>query len=199
MIYRHRFTVRAALAEVAAFHSRAASMAAITPPPIVVRVHRAPETLGEGDEMDFTLWLGPLPVRWLARIEQVSPTGFVDRQIRGPMAAWEHRHTFVPVDDRTTEVVDEVTLAVRRHPLWGPVGLGMALGLPVLFAYRGWRTRRLLERQAVQPTPAEPTQRAPWRSRTGLWMLPAAALLALLVGRHRRKPARPGSSPQAGA
>ncbi|MEZ4584038.1 MAG: hypothetical protein R3A10_20780 [Caldilineaceae bacterium] len=61
-------------------------MGAITPPPVIVRVHRAPELLGEGDEMDFTMWLGPLPIRWLARIEQVTPVTFVDRQLRGPFA-----------------------------------------------------------------------------------------------------------------
>ena len=36
---------------------------------------------------------------------------------------------------------------MRRHLLWGPVGLGMSLNLPVLFAYRQWQTRRLLDQQ----------------------------------------------------
>jgi hypothetical protein len=36
-------------------------MAAITPPPMVGRMHRAPAHMGSGDEMDFTLWAGPLP------------------------------------------------------------------------------------------------------------------------------------------
>lgn len=144
MIYRHRFSVRAALDRVAAFHSQSASMAAITPPPIIVRIQRAPATLAEGDEMAFTMWLGPLPLRWLARIEDVSPHGFVDRQLTGPFAEWVHRHTFRPLDAHTTEVLDEITLRLRRHPFWWLVGLGMRLGLPVLFAFRAWQTRRLL-------------------------------------------------------
>ena len=41
MRYEHRFRVKAPLAAVADFHSRAASMPAITPPPIIVRMHRA--------------------------------------------------------------------------------------------------------------------------------------------------------------
>ena len=93
MIYYHRFRVRASLARVAEFHSHAASMPAITPPPIIVQVHHAPPILANGDEMDFTMWLGPLPVHWLARIEAVSPAGFSDRQLRGPFAEWVHRHT----------------------------------------------------------------------------------------------------------
>lgn len=145
MRYQHRFRVVAPLAAVADFHSRAASMPAITPPPMIVRVHAAPERLGSGDEMDFTLWAGPIPLRWVARIEDVSMNGFVDRQVRGPFAAWAHRHGFVRVDDRTTEVVDEVEAVLKRHPIWWLAGALMWVGMPVLFAYRGWKTRRLLQ------------------------------------------------------
>jgi len=84
MKFQHRFRVDAPLSEVLEFHSLSSSMGAITPPPIVARIHRAPAVLGEGDEMEFTLWVGPLPVRWLAHIEQVSGEGFTDRQLRGP-------------------------------------------------------------------------------------------------------------------
>lgn len=146
MRYEHRFRVGAPVAAVAEFHSRAASMAAITPPPLIVRVQRAPARLGEGDEMAFTMWAGPLPLRWVARIEDVSPEGFTDRQVRGPFREWQHRHAFVRVADDVTEVVDRVDASLKRHVLWGPVGLAMWIGLPVLFAYRGWKTRRLLER-----------------------------------------------------
>jgi ligand-binding SRPBCC domain-containing protein len=145
MKYRHTFRVDAPLAAVAAFHSRSASMPAITPPPMIVRVHATPERLATGDEMDFTLWAGPVPVRWVARIEDASPEGFTDRQVRGPFAAGAHRHRFVRVDDRTTDVVDEVEAALRRHPFWAAAGALMWIGMPVLFAFRGWKTRRILE------------------------------------------------------
>lgn len=144
--YRHTFQVRAPLADVAEFHRRSAGMGAITPPPVIARLHRAPARLEEGDEMDFTLWLGPLPLRWLARIENVSLAGFTDRQLRGPFKHWAHRHAFVAVDETTSQVVDEIEASLRKHLLWGLVGLGMWLSLPLLFAYRGWKTRQLLER-----------------------------------------------------
>jgi ligand-binding SRPBCC domain-containing protein len=101
--------------------------------------------MGNGDEMDFTMWLGPLPVRWVARVEAVSPSGFLDRQMRGPFAAWVHRHRFVAVDKTTTEVIDEIEAQLKPHLLWGAVGLAMWLGLPLLFGFRAWKTRRLLE------------------------------------------------------
>ncbi len=142
---RHRFQVRAPLMRVSDFHSQAASMPAITPPPLSVRIHHAPDVLGEGDEMDFSLGVGPISMRWVARIEGVSPSGFTDRQIRGPFAEWVHRHTFNALDNQTTEVVDEITLRLRSHPWWWLVGMGMWAGLPVLFAFRASKTRKMLQ------------------------------------------------------
>jgi ligand-binding SRPBCC domain-containing protein len=146
MRYQHHFRVKGPLASVAAFHQQATSMGEITPPPIRVVLHRAPALLTSGSKMEFTLWFGPLPIRWVARIEEVSEDGFTDRQLNGPFSEWVHRHTFMKVDDQTTEVIDQIHLQLKTHLLWGAVGLGFVLGLPVLFAYRGWKTRRLLER-----------------------------------------------------
>ena len=145
MKYRRTFQLQAPLAEVAHFHTAASSLKAITPPLIPMQLHRAPEQMGDGDEMAFTMWLGPLPVRWVARVEDVSTAGFLDRQVRGPFAAWTHRHRFVALDEDTTEVVDEVEARLKVHPLWSAVGLAMWVGLPLLFVYRAWKTRRLLE------------------------------------------------------
>lgn len=146
MEYHHRFEVKAPLAEVAQFHRLSASMGAITPPPVLVRVHHAPEVLKDGDEMDFTMWLGPLPVRWVARIEDVTSSGFVDRMLRGPFSSWVHHHRFVGVDTQTIAVEDHVEVTLSSHPFWKLVGGFMWVNLPVLFAYRGFKTRRLLSR-----------------------------------------------------
>lgn len=88
MKYRHSFRVHAPLSAVASFHAQSASLSAITPPPIIMQIHQAQLVLKEGDVMDFTLWLGPLPMRWVARIEDVNPTRFADRQLRGPFRQW---------------------------------------------------------------------------------------------------------------
>lgn len=147
MNYQHRFKIKASQSRVAAFHQQSSGMGAITPPPIRVELHRVPQ--GLTGEMDFTLWLGPLPVHWVASIEDASEAGFTDRQLSGPFAQWTHRHSFIRVDEETTEVIDQVNLRLKSHPVWGPVGLSFALGLPVLFAYRAWKTRRLLEKEPV--------------------------------------------------
>lgn len=149
MKYSHSFQVHASLATVANFHAQASSLSAITPPPVVAQIHQAQRVLKDGDMLDFTLWLGPLPLHWVARIENVNPTGFTDRQLRGPFQQWVHRHHFVRVDETTTEVVDEIEIALQKHPWWGVVGLGMWLTLPLLFAYRGWKTKQLLEKNQL--------------------------------------------------
>jgi ligand-binding SRPBCC domain-containing protein len=145
MKYRHTFTVSAPLAAVSAFHRRPENMGSLTPPPVIVRVHRAPQEISEGDEVEFTLWFGPLPVRWLARFDQVSDRSFIDSLASGPFRRWDHRHTFKPVGERCTQVSDEIVLALRHHPFWAVFGLAMRLSLPLLFFYRQWRTRKHLE------------------------------------------------------
>jgi ligand-binding SRPBCC domain-containing protein len=148
MNYHHRFRVKAPLASVAAFHYQQASLALITPPPIRVELHRIPEPFTSGGLMDFTLRFGPLPIRWQASLEEISENGFTDRQISGPFDEWVHRHSFIRVDDETTVVDDRISLRLKPNLLWGAVGLGFMLGLPFLFAFRGWKTRRLLEKGA---------------------------------------------------
>lgn len=155
MIYRHQFVVRAPLAAVVAFHQQASSLAAITPPPISVELHAVPPRLSEGDSMNFTLWLGPLPLRWQAQIEQVTPISFADRQLSGPFAHWLHLHTFLPVDAQTTVVSDRITAELHPRWPWRLVGLGMWRTLPLLFAYRAWQTRRLLGASWIAALPLE--------------------------------------------
>jgi ligand-binding SRPBCC domain-containing protein len=122
-------------------------MKSITPPPLQVQFHRAPEQLKEGDQMEFSLGVGPLKIDWLACICQVSLNGFTDEQIKGPFKSWTHRHQFEQINDVTTLVKDDVQAELKNHWFWGLVGLAMWLGMPILFAYRGRKTRLFLERK----------------------------------------------------
>ena len=144
MAFRHEFTVAAPRERVLQFHRARRSLAAITPPPMIVRIQEGPEVLSTGDELRFTLWLGPFPIRWHAAIESVSDAGFADRQLSGPFDHWVHRHTFLASEEGLTTVRDEIAYTYRPDLIWALVGRLFVLGLPVLFAYRAWRTRRLL-------------------------------------------------------
>ena len=111
----------------------------------------APNQLSDGDEMAFTLWLGPFPVRWEARVENFTPVGFDDIQVCGPFDSWKHAHRFEALDENNTRVLDHVEYNFRRHIFWGAVGLLMALGLPILFWYRAMKTQWLLENHNQTP------------------------------------------------
>lgn len=145
MKYRHSFLLAAPVSRVAEFHSLPGGLGALTPPPVFVQLHAAPERIQEGSEVSFTLWIGPLPVRWSARFERAGEAGYTDRQVRGPFRAWLHNRNFIPLNERTTEIREEIEGQLRPHLLWGPFGLLMWLNLPILFAFRSWKMRRLLE------------------------------------------------------
>jgi hypothetical protein len=70
--------------------------------------------MAAGTTFDLHLtWLG-LPLSWRTFIREYDPPfRFLDVQIRGPLARWEHRHMFLIEGDGTT-VEDRV---VYRLPL----------------------------------------------------------------------------------
>jgi ligand-binding SRPBCC domain-containing protein len=143
MRFEHRFHVDAPREAVAAFHATAHGLRAITPTPMCI--HHAPDVLESGDEVRFTLWLGPIPVRWHGRVENLSVEGFDDVQLAGPFGAWRHRHNFEEAADGGTEVHDVVTASMPGLlSLRYPLAAIMWIGLPLLFTFRARRTRRLV-------------------------------------------------------
>lgn len=112
-----------------------------------------PARLAAGAVLDFRVW--GLPGAWRVMVREFDPPyRFVDAQLRGPFARWEHRHRFVegpetdgPVARLGTWVEDRVTY----RPALGPLGraghaLGAGLLIRGLFASRERRLRRLLGR-----------------------------------------------------
>lgn len=138
-------TLSATLAAVVCFHEDPRALARLTPPPIIMQLHRDDRrSLSEG-EIEFPLWFGPIPIRWLARHEPgPTPHSFADSQVKGPLAHWRHEHIFNEVAGGV-ELTDRITLA-HRDGLAGFLTWLALDGLPLrlLFAYRHWRTRRAL-------------------------------------------------------
>ena len=139
--YRHTFQVKAPLDAVAEFHRSSAALRQLSPPPMIVQFHRM-DPMGEGSVSDFTMWLGPIPIRWTAVHADVTTRhGFTDSQKRGPFRTWVHRHSFLEIDATTTEIVDEIEAEPGNL-----ISRLMWLNVPMLFAFRGWKTRRVLTR-----------------------------------------------------
>ena len=143
--FSKRSYIKTSLAAIKCFHEDPRVLARLTPPPILMQLRRDDRlSLTEG-EIEFTLWFGPIPIRWLARHE-AGPTAdsFADIQVRGPLAYWRHEHIFKEIDSGV-ELTDRITLA-HKH---GPLGLLTrvafdGIALRILFLFRHWRTRRAL-------------------------------------------------------
>lgn len=155
--FSRKFRVPASIERVGRFHQDANSLRVLSPPPIIVQFHQV-EPLAEGSISDFTLWLGPIPIHWIAIHSEVDPLkGFIDTQLSGPFTFWKHQHRYYPVktlDEQNiqphqTEILDEIE-AIPGKGFWnGFISRFLILGLPIMFAFRAWQTRKILTRQAA--------------------------------------------------
>jgi ligand-binding SRPBCC domain-containing protein len=141
-------------AEVFPFFADPRNLALVTPPWLGLRVEPPLAALAAFAVFDCRIrWLG-VPVRWRTFIREYDPPfRFVDVQVRGPYARWEHRHLFRE-ERGGTWVEDRVTY---RLPL-GAVGrllhaLVVRRQLDAIWRYRERRVAELLG-GAVRP-PAE--------------------------------------------
>jgi ligand-binding SRPBCC domain-containing protein len=129
--------------DVFAFVADPTNLARVSPPALRVRLLTAPAPLAAGAVLDFrATWLG-LPLRWRTYVREYDPPyRFVDVQVRGPWARWEHRHRFL-AEDGGTWLEDRITY---RLPL-GPLGRALhgALVHRQLRAAWAFRQRRLAE------------------------------------------------------
>ena len=100
----------------------------ITPEPIEMRA---------GTLIDYRLKLHGLPARWRTRIEVWEPpVRFVDIQLRGPYALWEHTHTFAPDGEQAVVISDHVRYALPLGPLGELAHAFVKRDLRRIFDYR---------------------------------------------------------------
>ncbi|MCP4191305.1 MAG: hypothetical protein GY768_11840 [Planctomycetaceae bacterium] len=142
------FRVDASQAAVREFHSDTSALKKLTPPPVIVQLHEI-QPLAEGSVSRFTLWLGPLPIRWTAIHQNVTDDGFTDVQSQGPARKWEHTHSFISKGSNLTEIREHIEYS-HKSGLGGLVTrfLFARPNLLLMFTYRKLVTRRALQRMA---------------------------------------------------
>jgi ligand-binding SRPBCC domain-containing protein len=102
MGFQYSSLINAPVEVVWQFHERADILDILTPPWQPVKVIRRQGGLEVGAITEFRLFLGFIPVRWVAKhIECEHNRLFVDQQIEGPMQSWVHRHQFTVENDKT--------------------------------------------------------------------------------------------------
>jgi uncharacterized protein YbjT (DUF2867 family)/ligand-binding SRPBCC domain-containing protein len=152
---RSRLLVERPLDEVFAFFERPGNLSRITPPWMGMRIVSGDLAMREGLQLEYTITPFPFTrARWRSLIASYDPPrSFVDVQLRGPYARWEHRHTFRADGDRTV-VEDEVTYELPFGWLGDLVEpLLVRPRLRAIFEHRAQAVARLLPGQDRQEDP----------------------------------------------
>ncbi len=145
--FDYAFEVDAPVEAVAAFHHDTGVLRRLTP--AYVQLHRV-DPLADGSISEFTVWFGPVPIRWRALHRDVDRNGFTDIQEAGPLDSWTHTHRFEATGADATRVTEHIEYEYR--PGWNGLMGRVFFGLPalrVLFAYRAWQTRRSVNGQST--------------------------------------------------
>jgi len=137
--------------EVFDYFSRPENLAALTPPALgFTMLTPPPVPMNAGAVIDYTIRVGPFPLRWRTLISRYDPPErFIDVQLRGPYMFWHHIHEFADRDG-ITEMTDTVHYAVPGGILSPLVrSLLVARRLEEIFDYREQRLRELFPPEGV--------------------------------------------------
>ena len=165
---RIRSWVSAPVDEVFTFYDDPVNLGRLMPPPVRFRLVRVePGTSAQrGSIFEFRYGLGPIQRPWIVRLtDRVENERFVDETLSGPMARFQHSHTFTP-GRRGTWIEDRVDFHVGPD---GPVGVALdfvaGLAMRLIFVWRGDATAAAAARVASVAPHSDPAYRA--RSMTG--------------------------------
>jgi len=133
-----RSRIDAPAEQVFAFHERASAFARLTPPYEDVEVVRRDGSIRDGDRTVLRMKLGPLSRRWVAEHRDYEAgRQFVDVQLKGPFARWEHLHRVEPEGDDRSVMIDRVEYRLPLGALGHAVAGSMVeRRLERMFAYR---------------------------------------------------------------
>jgi ligand-binding SRPBCC domain-containing protein len=151
-ILESRVWLARARPEVFAFFAAAENLVKLTPPSWRLEIVAGPPALSSSAVLDLKMsWLG-VPMTWRAFIREWDPPyRFVDVQVRGPYARWEHRHRFL--EERSgTWVEDRVTYRLPLGPL-GRAAHALLVRRQITAMWR-YRTMRLGELVGPVSSPA---------------------------------------------
>jgi ligand-binding SRPBCC domain-containing protein len=147
MNFTYSSLINAPVETVWRFHDRPDILSLLTPPWQPVEIVRREGGLGVGAVSEFRLWIGPVPITWIARhIEYELDRYFVDRQEVGPLRSWVHRHQFQPESEKT-RLTDSIEYAVTGNESADAVlGEWVNARLRDMFRYRHEVTKHECER-----------------------------------------------------
>jgi ligand-binding SRPBCC domain-containing protein len=144
--FKYSSVINAPVEVVWKFHERPNILQLLTPPWQPVQVIRREGGLNVGAITEFRLFLGLLPLTWLARhTEYEEYRLFVDEQISGPFESWTHRHEFEGENGKT-RLTDAIAFSIPGgEPVEFISGWVVQAQLEAMFRYRHEVTKRECE------------------------------------------------------
>lgn len=131
------------------FHEKPDILQILTPPWQPVQIIRRQGGLEVGAVSEFRIFLGPIPVKWVATHIECEPYRlFVDEQTERPMLSWIHRHQFTEENGKT-RLTDAIAFELPGG-FFAELLLGwwVELRLQDMFRYRHEVTKRECEKNA---------------------------------------------------
>ncbi|BCL34023.1 SRPBCC family protein [Nostoc sp. MS1] len=144
--FQHSSVINASPEVVWKFHERSDILQLLTPPWQPMRVVRREGGLEVGAITEFKLFLGPVPLTWLARHTECEKYRlFTDTQISGPFESWIHRHRF-ELENGKTKLTDDISYVMPGGDAVEFIGGWLVQAqLEAMFRYRHFVTKRECE------------------------------------------------------
>ena len=146
-IIRARGWVAAPMDEAFAFFDDPGNLARLMPPPVAIRLVRIePAPPRAGSVFEFRYGMGPFQRSWTVRlVDRVPGQRFVDETISGPMARFDHSHTFTRARGGGTWIEDRIDFHVGPDGALGSVIDAVAgVVMRLTFVWRHVRQRQIL-------------------------------------------------------
>ena len=147
MKFVHQSLIAASAERVFAFHEEPDAFERLQPPWQKFELLQAPTSLAVGTRVRLKVKVGPFWQNIEAEHVEYEPGRmFADRMVRGPFAAWLHRHVVTPQGDAKCTLLDDITYELPLGVLGRVFGGSFARReLQRLFTFRHEVTRRACE------------------------------------------------------
>jgi len=89
------------------FLGQPANLPSVSDPDLELEIVKAPETIAEGEQIEFRVTAYGFKQRATHSYVRVSATEILEEQIDGPLRAWRHHHIYESIDETSCRLTDK--------------------------------------------------------------------------------------------